>query len=47
MGKNAPNVNVCLRILKDRYVVERYFHIVTNGFLDFDIDWLPYKALIL
>ena len=46
-GKNVPNVNVFLRILKDRYVVERYFYIVTNRSSDFDIDWLPYKALIL
>ena len=46
-GKNAPYVHVFLRILKDRYVVERCFHIVTNRSSDFDIDWLPYKALIL
>ena len=47
MGKNAPNVNVFLRILKDRYVAERYFHIVTKRSSDFGIDWFPYKASIL
>ena len=46
-GENAPNLNVFLRILKDWYLVERYLHIVTNRSSDFDIDWLPYKALIL
>ena len=41
-GENAPNLNVFLRILKDWYLVERYFHIVVNRSSDFDVDWLPY-----
>ena len=45
--KKAPNLNVFLRIWKDWYVLKRYLYIVTNRSSDFDIDWLPYKALIL
>ena len=40
----APNFNVFLRIIKDRYTVERYLHIISDKRYEFDTEWLPYKA---
>ena len=36
--KNAPNLNDFLRILKDRYTVERYLHIIPDKTYDFDAE---------
>ena len=45
--ETAPNFKVFLRILKDRYTVDRYLHITTDKLPDFDLQWLPYKGLII
>ena len=45
--ETAPNLKAFLRILKDRYTLERYLHITTDKLHDFDLQWLPYKGLII
>ena len=38
--ETAPNLKVFLRILRDKYTVERYLHITTDKLRDFDLQWL-------
>ena len=38
--ETVPNLKAFLRILKDRYTLERYLHITTDKLHDFDLQWL-------
>jgi hypothetical protein len=41
-----PSVTVFLSILKNRYCLEKYSCTTQNCMKDFDMLWLPYRALI-
>ena len=43
--KTAPSLKCFIRILKDRYTVERCLSVTKDKLRDFDLVWLPYKGL--
>ena len=45
-NNKRPNIAAFLRILKNRYLIERYASIVNNVIVHFNQIWMPYMGLI-
>lgn len=45
--ETASNFKAFLRILTNRYTLERYLHITSWKLHEFDLQWLPYKGLLI